>query len=63
MYHNFVIYSSVVGYLGCFQSLVIVNSAMVNMGVQEYLLLPYAILGICPGAVSRDHIAVLALIF
>jgi hypothetical protein len=40
MCHNFMIYSSVVGHLGCFQCLVIVNSAVMNIGVQVCLLYP-----------------------
>ena len=33
MYHNFFIYSSVDGHLGCFHVLAIVNSAAVNNGM------------------------------
>ena len=33
MYHNFFIYSSVDGQLGCFHVLAIVNSAAINTGV------------------------------
>jgi hypothetical protein len=40
--HNFLIHSLVVGHLGCFQSLAIVNSAPVNISVQVSLL--YSIL-------------------
>ena len=33
MYHNFFIYSSVDGHLGCFRILAIVNSAAMNNGI------------------------------
>ena len=33
MYHNFFIYSSVDGHLGCFHVLAIVNSAAMNSGI------------------------------
>jgi hypothetical protein len=36
-YHIFLIHLSVVGHLCCFQNLVIVNSAAINMGVQVIL--------------------------
>jgi hypothetical protein len=38
IYHNFLIHLSVVGHLGCFHSLAIVDSAVINMGVQVSLL-------------------------
>jgi hypothetical protein len=34
IYHIFLIHSSFVGHLGCIQILAIVNSAVLNMGVQ-----------------------------
>ena len=34
IYHNFFIYSSVNGHLGCFHVLAIVNSAAMNIGIQ-----------------------------
>jgi hypothetical protein len=37
-YHNFLIHSSVVGHLGYFQSLAIMNSAVMNISVQVFLL-------------------------
>ena len=40
MYHNFFIYSSVEGHLGCFHVLAIVNSAAMNNGIH----VPFSIL-------------------
>ena len=37
MYHNFIIHSSVDGYLGCFHVLAIVNSAVTNNGMKVSL--------------------------
>jgi hypothetical protein len=38
VYHIFLIYLSIVGHLGCFHSLAIVNSALINIGMPVSLL-------------------------
>jgi hypothetical protein len=57
------IHSSVVGHLGCFQRLAIMNKVVMNIGGQVYYIQSYVPLGRCPGAVSLDHITVLSLAF
>jgi hypothetical protein len=64
VYHIFLIHSSVVGHLGCFHRLAIVNSAAINISVQMSLLYPdLHSYGICPRVVSLDNMAVLLLVF
>jgi hypothetical protein len=63
-YHIFLIHSSIVGHLGCFHNLVIVNSAAINMGVQVPLdNLSHIPLGTSPGAGLLDPMAGLCLDF
>ena len=38
MYHSFLIHSFTDGYLGCFQHLVTVNNAAMNIGVHRFFL-------------------------
>jgi hypothetical protein len=56
--HSFLVHSSIVGHLGCFQSLVIVNGAAMNIGVSFlYCILSYVPLRRCPGQISLHHIS------
>jgi hypothetical protein len=51
-------YLSVVGHLGCFHSLAVVNSTVINMGVQVFFNnLSHIPLGIVLGVVLLDHMA------
>ena len=52
MYHNFFIYSSVDGHLGCFHVLATVNSAAMNNGIP----VPFSILASL-GYIPRSGIA------
>ena len=68
MCHNFRIYSSADGHLGCFHVLVIINSAVVNIGVHVSLsdlvssvCMPKS--GIAGSYVLLAHMAVLFPVF
>ena len=56
------IHSSVVGHLGCFQVLAIVNRAAVNIGVHIFFEFWFS-LDICPGVRMLDHGVALFLVF
>jgi hypothetical protein len=57
-------YLIVVGHLGCFHSLAIVNSVPVNMGHKcLYCILIYIPSNMCLGVVLLDHMVVLFLVF
>jgi hypothetical protein len=61
---DFLIHLTVVGNLGCFHSLAIVNSAAINMGVQVYLLeVDLHSLGYMPGVGLLDPMAYIFLVF
>jgi hypothetical protein len=57
------IHLSAVKHLGYFQSLAIVNSAAINIGVQVYYNLTYAPTDVFPKVESLHHVAVLLLAF
>ena len=56
MYHILCNYSSVIEYLGYFHVLVIVNNAVMDVGVQVYLEILFSFpLDIYPEVVFLDH--------
>ena len=57
MYHIFFIHSSVDGHLGYLHVLVIVTSAVVNIGCRNLLELWFS-LDICPEVELMDHVVV-----
>ena len=62
MYHILLIHSSAYGHLGCFHVLVIVASAVMNIGVHylsEWMFYPVR----CPGVGLLDHMVVLYVVF
>ena len=62
MYHNFLIYSSADGHLGCFHVLAIVNRATMNTGVHVSFLVLIS-LGYSPVVGLLDCMVVLFLVF
>ena len=66
--HHIFIYPSIIGYLGCFYGLAIVNSAAMNIGVHVYFqamffFLLLFFLHICPGVELQGHMIALIFLF